>query len=480
MLTQKINHLIGGLSLAMLLHGNFAQAQQIPYSQYLHTPMFTNPAEVAAGNARQAVLNYRRQGSGQEDLISSAAVSYTQPFVSRNNGLTWGGLGVSVVTEQAGYMGMLKNNGLMAGYAHTVHLSQKVTMSAGLGFGVFQKGIDMSQITTSSQYYNGSYNPGASQGEGADKAFLGVSVFNANRPNIAIFTDQDRLPANLIVHGGYEIYNKSRIALMPTFRHMAQSSASQTNLGVLTSYLLSNNSGTLKSGSLGLGTWYSVNRAAIVSLEITQPNYFIRFSYDLPVTEKVASRQINNAVELSIGWKKDIKRNIPKKPVVLAEEVIEKVAEAQPKPMPAVAPKPVEVALKPVIVPVAEIQPQTIREKLTDEERKLFTSRLTFEFKSSKLTPASEQLVNDMLKVLKKYPEMQIEVAGYTDNVGSQEANQKISLARAESIRQQMLKGGIPADRIKTFGYGPANPIASNATEEGRKENRRAQFRLIE
>src|SRR4051794_14769421 len=129
MFTKKTYTIIGSLSLGLLLHTNLVKAQQIPYSQYLRTPMFTNPAEVAAGNERQAVLNYRRQGSGEEDRISSSAVSYIHPFQNRETGRKWGGVGLSVLSEQAGYQGMLQNTGVMAAYAHTVYLTQHLTMS---------------------------------------------------------------------------------------------------------------------------------------------------------------------------------------------------------------------------------------------------------------------------------------------------------------------------------------------------------------
>jgi len=73
-----------------------------------------------------------------------------------------------------------------------------------------------------------------------------------------------------------------------------------------------------------------------------------------------------------------------------------------------------------------------------------------------------------------EHPEAAATIAGHTDNTGSRSANLRLSQKRAESIRQYLVdKFGIKGDRIKTVGYGPDRPVASNATKEGRQKNRR-------
>ncbi|EIJ70450.1 OmpA family protein [Pasteurella bettyae] len=69
------------------------------------------------------------------------------------------------------------------------------------------------------------------------------------------------------------------------------------------------------------------------------------------------------------------------------------------------------------------------------------------------------------------------EIAGYTDNVGDAAANQKLSEARANAIRNYLVSQGVPADALVAVGYGQDNPIADNNTEEGRAKNRRIEFR---
>ncbi|QIW15197.1 hypothetical protein A4G20_01985 [Pasteurellaceae bacterium RH1A] len=68
------------------------------------------------------------------------------------------------------------------------------------------------------------------------------------------------------------------------------------------------------------------------------------------------------------------------------------------------------------------------------------------------------------------------EISGFTDNTGNAEANQKLSEARANAVRNYLLNQGVPADALNAVGYGQANPVADNGTAEGRAQNRRIEF----
>ena len=75
---------------------------------------------------------------------------------------------------------------------------------------------------------------------------------------------------------------------------------------------------------------------------------------------------------------------------------------------------------------------------------------------------------------------MIVEVGGHTDNVGSDEANLKLSHYRAKSVRDYMVKAGIASERLQAKGYGEMQPVADNETEDGRKANRRTEFVILE
>jgi outer membrane protein OmpA-like peptidoglycan-associated protein len=101
---------------------------------------------------------------------------------------------------------------------------------------------------------------------------------------------------------------------------------------------------------------------------------------------------------------------------------------------------------------------------------------VNFEFGTAKLTPESKPTVNDLVDILTAYPSVQVRLDGHTDNVGDPAENKKLSLARAETVKEIMIASGIDASRITTAAYGEERPIASNQTEEGKAQNRRLEL----
>jgi K(+)-stimulated pyrophosphate-energized sodium pump len=99
--------------------------------------------------------------------------------------------------------------------------------------------------------------------------------------------------------------------------------------------------------------------------------------------------------------------------------------------------------------------------------------RVSFERGSARLTPDSQRQVKNIATVLRTYPTATVVVAGHTDNLGSDPANLALSRARAETIAWELRSAGVAADRIRVEAYGSQKPMADNATERGRAQNRR-------
>ena len=72
-----------------------------------------------------------------------------------------------------------------------------------------------------------------------------------------------------------------------------------------------------------------------------------------------------------------------------------------------------------------------------------------------------------------------IEIAGYTDNTGDQQANVTLSQQRADAVRNALIRAGVNPDMLVAKGYGSANPVASNDSPEGRFYNRRIEYRIV-
>jgi OOP family OmpA-OmpF porin len=108
----------------------------------------------------------------------------------------------------------------------------------------------------------------------------------------------------------------------------------------------------------------------------------------------------------------------------------------------------------------------------------LVTIVLNVEFDTDKAV-VKDEYRNEIKKVadfMKTYPKTNAVIEGHTDNVDTAEYNQKLSEARANSVRQYLINNfGIKASRLTAVGYGLTKPIASNNTEEGRQKNRRVQ-----
>jgi OmpA-OmpF porin, OOP family len=95
------------------------------------------------------------------------------------------------------------------------------------------------------------------------------------------------------------------------------------------------------------------------------------------------------------------------------------------------------------------------------------------------LRAASFKELDEIAEYMKMKEEEQYEIAGHTDNVGKEEDNLKLSQQRAESVKNYLIKKGIPANRLSAKGYGASQPVADNSTESGRQKNRRTEVKIL-
>ena len=81
--------------------------------------------------------------------------------------------------------------------------------------------------------------------------------------------------------------------------------------------------------------------------------------------------------------------------------------------------------------------------------------------------------------MMNDHPTMEILIIGHTDNVGSKEALKKLSESRANAVKDYLVENGIDGSRLSAAGYGESKPIDTNATSEGRRNNRRVEINLV-
>lgn len=101
---------------------------------------------------------------------------------------------------------------------------------------------------------------------------------------------------------------------------------------------------------------------------------------------------------------------------------------------------------------------------------------ILFDTGKATLKPESQQAIGEIIKLLKADGALKVFVVGHTDNVGGTDGNMKLSQDRAQAVVQALVKGGIDAARLKSFGNGPYAPVAANEQEAGRAKNRRVEL----
>jgi outer membrane protein OmpA-like peptidoglycan-associated protein len=104
---------------------------------------------------------------------------------------------------------------------------------------------------------------------------------------------------------------------------------------------------------------------------------------------------------------------------------------------------------------------------------------VTFAFDSAALNPQFNSVLDKVAQTLVEYDQTVIQIAGHTDSTGAHAYNLKLSEQRAASVKNYLAGHGVPGQRMHTIGAGPDHPIADNATEAGRAQNRRVEITIV-
>lgn len=111
--------------------------------------------------------------------------------------------------------------------------------------------------------------------------------------------------------------------------------------------------------------------------------------------------------------------------------------------------------------------------------RKFILQNMFFATDKTRILPSSEGALQQLYNMLVENPEMRIKIIGHTDDVASDQYNQKLSEGRARSVRKEMIDRGIDGKRIETEGHGEKDPIVPNDSEEHRQMNRRVEIEIL-
>ncbi|SHG85567.1 OmpA family protein [Winogradskyella jejuensis] len=112
------------------------------------------------------------------------------------------------------------------------------------------------------------------------------------------------------------------------------------------------------------------------------------------------------------------------------------------------------------------------------EQLNEYAKTILFDTGKSSIKDESKQVLADIIAILNKYPDAKFTVEGHTDSVGSNKLNQRLSDARALSVKEYLVANGVDEFRLSSQGFGESRPIADNKTRAGREQNRRVEINL--
>ncbi|MCC5809220.1 MAG: OmpA family protein [Ectothiorhodospiraceae bacterium] len=127
---------------------------------------------------------------------------------------------------------------------------------------------------------------------------------------------------------------------------------------------------------------------------------------------------------------------------------------------------------------VAELQRQidTLQAETTERGIVLTLQDVLFATGSAELQRGADENLNRLVEFLLQHPERAVLIEGHTDSVGSAESNQRLSQRRADSVRSELIRRGVPSGRLSSSGMGEDRPVASNDSASGRQQNRRVEI----
>lgn len=136
-----------------------------------------------------------------------------------------------------------------------------------------------------------------------------------------------------------------------------------------------------------------------------------------------------------------------------------------------------------------DIQESKLRQTLTgtgvqvardgDNIRLIMPNSITFNTNEAVIKPSGNAVLDSVALVAKEYDKTRLQIVGYTDSTGNDKINLPLSERRAAAVANYLALRGVAGNRLSAYGAGAANPIASNATEEGKAQNRRVEIMLI-
>jgi type IX secretion system PorP/SprF family membrane protein len=472
-------------------------AQDFYYSQYEHTPLNINPALISTEKDIKLSLHYYQNELWKNLNMKNFQMTLSYPLSFIKNQSLPQGIGVSVIYNNTGKQGLANCTGGSFAFTQGVTINSWSVLSAGLQASYFfYNNNNPGNYSTGSQWINGTrYDP--SQGINENLTFesinlftvsagvnwhiingsqtkgnLGVSVYHLNKPHFSFMDEKNILERKYIIHGNYKLFQLKNISISPRMLFVYQN-VNLISFGTLFQYAFKSDNPFLlvHDCNLQLGLDYRHDRSGIASIGIEQAKYLFGISYAFGLNSNRIYSNYGSNIEVCFALKFNKRKKQVKKPneYLIGETrlVFNKGGRDEQH--------------------VQNNNPAT--DSLTnynynpenvvasgEKYRVQLRQDFKFKFNDATLTDEARLYLDDLAKMLKQNSSLKVEVIGHTDDVGTEEANLKISEQRAKIVIDYLIMKGIKPARLKLTAKGKSEPVAPNSSEESRAKNRRVEF----
>ncbi|MDX2003385.1 MAG: PorP/SprF family type IX secretion system membrane protein [Chitinophagales bacterium] len=301
---------------------NTVQGQDIHFSQYNQAPLMLNPALAGVnGGDFRFVANYKSQWANIGKFNTFAA-SYDMAVFRKTVRSNFGGIGLSFFSDRAGDLGLSTNQANL-NLSYTVLLNHKgtQTLTGGIMGGFGSRSINLSKLTTDSQFGDQGYNPNLPTGENivsTNKLFAdigagllwnytkdnntnfygGFAVSHLNQPNLSLTGNRnEKLFIKITIHGGSHFALSKQLYLLPNLMILNQGPHWEYNFGSLLK--IKKSTMPNEKTAFYIGASYRVKDALIFAGRIDIGGFNIGLSYDLNISKLTPASNMNGGPEIS-------------------------------------------------------------------------------------------------------------------------------------------------------------------------------------
>ena len=311
----------------------------------------------------------------------------------------------------------------------------------------------------------------------------GFSISNLNQPREKFFSYTSDIPVAVQAFFTTSVFSNQILRLMPEVFYSSYGSHVQLQGGASLNYSLRYTN--FRKGSLNLSARYNWGKAIVVSTRLDQPAYSVGISADMYTNSELPFTQ---ALEVSLALKQGVVGRLRKFdfwPFERRAKRNRKTGERRRNrtikedSLPQLEKK----GFLPITGEEGKIPVLRVEVKQSSAKGEIFfgadKSGIQFTTGSYQLRDTSIPSIQSIAEFLLKNPSYQILIVGHTDNVGSPSFNKQLSLKRAESVAQVLLKEGVISDKIFIQGKGMEKPLVPNTSRENRAKNRRVEFLIF-